>query len=130
MTTSTLINDSDLKLKHLSSMLASLTHRLEVARTGHNEQLTALLEREYEQLIGERKAVQHASFNPVQAWFQHLWDHFSDTVPSLYQLQVTQLADGKGHAYWSVYYPKTGQRLVTQSETEMQDWIKKNYWAA
>lgn len=130
MTTSTLINAPDLKLKHLSSMVDSLSHRLEVAKACHNEQLTALLEHEYEQLMGDRKAVIYASSNPLKAWVQQLWDNFADTVPSLYQLQVTQVADDQGHAYWSVYYPKTGQRLVTESEAEMQDWIKQHYWAA
>ncbi|XGW00204.1 MAG: hypothetical protein ACAF41_14860 [Leptolyngbya sp. BL-A-14] len=130
MTTSTLINDPNLKLKHLSSMVDSLTHRLEVARACHNDQLTALLEREYEQLMGERKAVLRASSNSVKAWLQSLWDNLADTVPSLYQLQVSQVADGKGHTYWSVYYPKTGEQLITESESEMQDWIKKHYWAA
>lgn len=130
MTTFTLINDPELKLKHQSSMIASLTHRLEVARACHNAQLTALLEQEYEQLMAERKAVLFAASNPVQALVQRLWNSFADTIPSLYQLQVTQIADGNGYACWSVYYPKTGQRLVTESESEMQAWIKKHYWAA
>jgi len=130
MTTSTLINDPDLKLKHLSSMVASLTHRLEVARACQNDQLTTVLEREYEQLMVERKAVLTASSHSVKALLQRLWDNFADTIPSLYQLQVTHTSDGKGHESWSVYYPKTGQRLVTESKTEMQAWIKKTYWAA
>ena len=130
MTTSALINDPNLKFKHLSSMVNSLTHRLEVARACHNDQLTALLEREYEQLMVERRSVLPAASNSVKAWLQSLWNNFADTVPSLYQLQVAQVADGKGHTYWSVYYPKTGQRLVTESESEMQAWIQKNYWSA
>jgi hypothetical protein len=129
MTTSTLVNDPELKLKHLTNMVASLTHRLEVARACHNDQLTALLEREYEQLMVEQKAVLFASSNSVRAWFQRLWDNFADTVPSLYQLQIKQTVNANGHDCWSVYYPKTGQTLVTESETEMQSWIKKTYWA-
>jgi hypothetical protein len=130
MTTSTLINDPELKLKHLSSMVASLAHRLEIARACHNVQLTALLEREYEQLTVEQQAVSSGSSNAMKAWFQRLWDSFADTMPSLYQLQITQTIDDNGHECWSVYYPKTGQRLVTESEAEMQIWIKQNYWAA
>ncbi|MBD2035441.1 hypothetical protein H6F76_10450 [Leptolyngbya sp. FACHB-321] len=129
MPTSTLINDPALKLKHLSSMVASLSHRLEVARASHNVQLTALLEREYEQLTVEQKAVSFGSSSVMKAWFQRLWNNLADTMPSLYQLQITQTIDDNGHECWSVYYPKTGQRLVTESEAEMQIWIKQNYWA-
>ena len=130
MPTSALINDPALKLKHLSSMVASLAHRLEVARASHNVQLTALLEREYEQLTVEQQAVSFGSSNGMQAWFQRLWNNLADTMPSLYQLQITQTINDNGHECWSVYYPKTGQRLVTESEAEMQIWIKQNYWAA
>ena len=130
MTTSMLVNDPELKLKHLTSMVASLTHRLEVARASHNDQLTATLEREYEQLMIERKAVLLDSSNAVKHWLQRLWNSFADTIPSLYQLQIQQTIDTNGHQWWSVYYPKTGQRLVTESEAEMQAWIEKNYWAA
>src|SRR5579883_1838031 len=128
MTTSTLVNDSELRLKHLSSMVASLAHRLEVARACQNEQLTALLEREYEQLMVERRAVLFASSNSIRAWVQRLWDNFADTMPGLYQLQIKQTIDDTGRTRWHVYYPKTGQTLVTESETEMQDWIKETYW--
>ena len=130
MTTSMLVNDPELKLKHLTNMVASLTHRLEVARASHNDQLTAALEREYEQLLIERKAALLDSSNAVKSWFQRLWANFADTMPSLYQLQIKQTIAANGQSCWSVYYPKTGQRLVTASEPEMQAWIKKTYWAA
>ncbi|PSB31932.1 hypothetical protein [Stenomitos frigidus] len=130
MTTSTLVNDPELKLKHLTNMVTSLSHRLEVAKACQNDQLTALLEQEYEQLMIERKTVLFGSSNPIRVWFQRLWNNFADTVPGLYQLQIKQTIDARGQKSWSAYYPKTGQQLVTESEADLQDWIKKTYWAA
>jgi hypothetical protein len=130
MPTSTLINDPELRLKHLTNMIVSLSHRLEAARASHDDQLTVLLEREYQQLTVEQKAVSSGSSNAMKAWLQRLWDSFADTMPSLYQLQITQTIDDQGQQCWSLYYPKTGQRLVTKSEAEMQTWIKQTYWAA
>jgi hypothetical protein len=130
MPTSTLLNDPELRLKHLTNMIVSLSHRLEVARASHDDQLTVLLEREYQQLTVEQKAVSSGSSNAMKAWLQRLWDSFADTMPSLYQLQITHTIDDQGQQCWSLYYPKTGQRLVTKSEAEMQTWIKQTYWAA
>lgn len=126
---------SELKLKHLASMANSLAHRLEVARACHNEQLSALLEREYEQLILERGEARESSspfslLDSIRAGLQNLWETWADLSPQLYQLQVQQTVSEDGREGWFVYNPKSGQSLHTDSEIEMQNWIQKTYWNA
>ncbi|MBF2026576.1 MAG: hypothetical protein IGS48_07395 [Oscillatoriales cyanobacterium C42_A2020_001] len=129
--TFTTINTPELRLKHLASMSASLAHRLEIARAKHDENLTALLEREYQQLMADCQSTSRPSWaESVNNWLQRQWENLADTMPNFYQLQIQEeIAEG-GRKSWKVHYPKTGQTLQTESETEMQTWIKEMYWNA
>lgn len=132
--TTTSPSDFQLRVKHFANMADRLAHRLEVAKACHNAELVEQLQREYAQLMVERQAEQlQLSHRDQQAgamakWFQRLWNHFADTVPGLYQLQIEKSVDAQGQAVWQVYYPKTGQRMSTSSATELQSWIRQNYW--
>ncbi|MDX2232404.1 MAG: hypothetical protein NW220_22430 [Leptolyngbyaceae cyanobacterium bins.349] len=125
----------ELRLKHFASMATSLAHRLETARARNDEHLTQLLEREYAQLMRDNDPLLLDSSNPAQTqptqnWFQRQWQNLADTIPNLYQLQIQQTVAEDGRQRWLVYYPKTGQTLCTDSETEMQAWVHQNYWNA
>ncbi len=133
--TFTTINTPELRLKHLASMSNSLAHRLEVARANHDDRLTALLEREYQQLMADCKSASLDASNlplvkAITAWLQRQWENLADTIPNWYQLQIQQVIAENGHPCWLIYYPKTGQTFYTESETEMQAWIKEVYWNA
>lgn len=127
-------SDPQLRLKHSSSIANLLAHRLEVAKASHNDQLVSLLEREYQQLM-DRQAEQlqgnrrDTSLGAIATWWHGVWNHFADTIPGLYQLQVEESVDRQGQPVWQVYYPKTGQVFSTSSKTELQAWVQKNYWS-
>lgn len=129
--TFTTIDTPELRLKHLASMSASLAHRLEIAKANHDEKLTALLEHEYQQLMADCQSTSTPSWlASVNAWLQRQWENLADTLPNFYQLQIKEEIAASGQRSWKVYYPKTGQTLYTESETEMQAWIKEIYWNA
>ncbi len=127
-------SNTQLRVKHSSSVASLLAHRLEVARASHNDQLVALLEREYQQLMDRQTeplqgSRHNASLGAIAIWWHGVWSNFADTIPGLYQLQIEESTDSQGQSVWQVHYPKTGQVFSTSSKTELQAWVQKNYWS-
>jgi len=116
-------NDVELWQKHHANVMASLNHRLEVARANQDGRLVALLEQEQKQIAaGERQR-----FGTLQHHLSDLWDDFLTFVQGKSDLQVWQTIDQQGDRWWCGYNPQTGQSVYTDSETEMRIWIEQNY---
>ena len=115
-------NHSDISSIHRANLLTQLAHRLEVAKAHQNLSLIAALEYEQAQLmvsapppsLGER--------------LQQLWMSFSTTLSEWTKVHIEQTVDAKGQPCWYAYNPQLGQAIVTESESEMRQWIRGNYW--
>ena len=120
------INDSDLLAQHRENIIASLSHRLEVARATHNTQLIALLEQEQRQLKAQvtfGKAGSLSAFsNRVKRW----WSEIINAIENSNKLSVEQVVDETGSVWWYAYDPCTGKTLHAETETEVMQWIEDN----
>jgi len=115
-------NQSDLGSVHQSSIMATLDHRIAVAKASHNQRLIAALEREYEQMTAIAQTV---SFSQR---LEKFWMSFSKTLYDWSRVHIEQTVDNNGQPSWYAYNPESGQSVLTQSEGEMHQWIKKSYW--
>lgn len=106
---------------HRASMLASLEHRLEVARSRQDAQLIALLEKERREILAE------APLQGLKARLQAWWSQLSTAIANRDQLQVNEMQDGEGHCWWRAYDPNSGHEVYTDSETELLLWIEEHY---
>lgn len=111
-----------LRATHQSHLLALLSHRLEVARQRHDQQLVATLEQEYEQLTS---FVQPTS---LRNWLQQQWVNFATTLSDWSKVHIEQLVDETGQPYWYAYNPQAQIGISTMSRSEMQQWINRTYW--
>ncbi|MCL6432993.1 MAG: hypothetical protein K6T90_02070 [Leptolyngbyaceae cyanobacterium HOT.MB2.61] len=116
---------NDFEARHQANMLASLRHRLEVARNTNNFQLVALLEREQKQI--EADAVDRAAVSPGSR-LKNWWNQLVAAIAHFSDLQIWQTTDRSGVTWWHALDPRTGKEVCTDSETEMRIWIEENYW--
>lgn len=111
----------ELSDRHRDSMLASLNRRLEVARQSNNLPLIDLLQQEQQQLVAGKSGA---------VWLQRLqtwWKGMADAVARSTQLQISEMQDEAGNRWWHAYDPNTGQRVYTDSETEIMLWVEQHY---
>ena len=113
---------SDISSIHRANLLTQLAHRLEVARAHQNLSLIAALEYEQAQLT---VPTQSLGFGDR---IQQLWMSFSTTLSEWTKVHIEQTVDAKGKPCWYAYNPQVGQAIVTESESEMRQWIRSNYW--
>ena len=109
--------------KHHDSIMASLSHRLEVARATNNSRLVTLLEQEKRQVAsGQSNGVarSHAT------WWQAVAQRITHALFGGSSLQVCEVVDG-GDRWWVASDPRTGQFVYADSEAEMRLWIEENY---
>lgn len=106
---------------HRDSMLASLEHRLAVARDRQDARLITLLEQERRDLLAE-SPVQRLS-DRLRAW----WMGLQAAIARQNQLQVHEMHDGAGHRWWRAYDPHSGQEVYTDSESELLLWVEEHY---
>ncbi|MDX2243912.1 MAG: hypothetical protein NW224_24815 [Leptolyngbyaceae cyanobacterium bins.302] len=109
--------------KHHANVVASLNHRLAIAKANQDQHLVELLEREQKQIAGD------ADFHPGSL-HQHLatlWGDLVTLVRGDASLQVWQSVDQQGDRWWCAYNPQTGQSVYAESEAEMRIWIDANY---
>jgi hypothetical protein len=101
--------------KHQDNIMASLNHRLAIARAANNTQLIALLEQERQQVSGKQT-------HPGTA----LWQKILAFVLGDSRLQVSQFFNGSDR-WWYAFNPQTGECVYADSEAELRLWIKENY---
>jgi hypothetical protein len=118
------IDHDQLLAKHRDNVLASLTRRLEVAKSSNNSQLVALLEQEKQQV--DNIAVSHKKLQSPIAWLHALQQHFVDAITPNRELQVSQFMNGSD-LWWYAFDPRTGQCVYADSEAELRLWVKENY---
>ena len=109
--------------KHHDNVLASLQHRLDVAKARHDQQLIELLKSEEKQLAEDAGLSSQPATNPLV----DLWESIVEFFRGDSELHVWQTVDRRGEHWWCAYDPLTGKTLYTDSETEMRIWIEQNY---
>ena len=109
--------------KHQDSIMASLNHRLEVARANRNVNLVALLEHERQQVAPiAASSVARSGRN----WWQTITQSINNWLFGGSTLQVTEIVDGSDR-WWLASDPRTGQLVYADSEAELRLWIEENY---
>ncbi|WP_146141274.1 hypothetical protein [Stenomitos frigidus] len=109
--------------KHQDSIIASLNHRLAVAKASHNANLVAVLEREQQQVAPKAaSSVVHSGRN----WWQTMTRSITDKLFGGSVLQVVEIVDGRDR-WWVASDPRTGQLVYADSEAELRLWIEENY---
>lgn len=121
MTFSTNFNSTH-QTTHQTHLLALLTHRLKVAKAHQNQQLVAALEKEYTQLTSRYEPA------TTSTWLQKLWLNFAATLSDWTKVHIERTVDAAGKPSWYAYNPQAGQAICTDSEGEMQQWVKTSYW--
>lgn len=113
---------SDLLDRHRDSMMASLNHRLEVARATNNSQLIQILQQE-EQTLSQMFTPPSRSFwQRCQSWLQALWPN----DPHRSELEVAQVILN-GDRWWYAYDPRSGQSVYASSDQELMLWVNEHY---
>jgi|GEM_PF-410306 len=114
--------------KHLDNMVASLAHRLEVARANQNFGLVAQLEQERQQLQRQyRLSVRaHTPRPSLLAIGQRLWSDLKTAIAQSTQLSVDRWVTDAGEVWWQAHDPQTGKALYTDSEADVVQWIEDN----
>ncbi len=107
---------------HYDSMMASLAHRLDVARRSNNAPLIQLLEKE-KQFVADT-AAENAPRSRGH-WFKSLTQAVTEAFFGRAELQVYEMVDGRDR--WWVATDSTGQCVYADSEAELRLWIKENY---
>ncbi|MGA7935637.1 MAG: hypothetical protein WCA35_18955 [Kovacikia sp.] len=115
---------SHLVTVHQNSMMASLTHRLEVARAANNVPLIEQLERERQEIISTSMGgkVSRALTN----WFKTFQEKISHAIAGNSKLEVYQFENGSD-LWWYAFDPRTGDCVYADSESDMRLWIEENY---
>ncbi|XHX77456.1 MAG: hypothetical protein RBJ76_23935 [Stenomitos frigidus ULC029] len=108
--------------RHQDSIMASLAHRLEVARAADNARLVALLEQEQQQVTPAQRDLALAP----KKWWQRTVQQLSHLLFGGSSLQVCEVVDGRDR-WWVASNPQTGEFVYADSEAEMRLWIEENY---
>lgn len=116
-------NKVELWDKHHANVIASLNHRLAIAKANQDQHLVELLEQEQKQIAGDVES--HPG--SLQQHLAILWDDLVTLVRGDSNLRVWQSVDQQGDRWWCAYNPQTGQSVYAESEAEMQIWIEQNY---
>ncbi|MBW4473629.1 MAG: hypothetical protein KME45_25120 [Stenomitos rutilans HA7619-LM2] len=103
--------------------MASLAHRLDVARANNNPHLVALLERE-EQQVAPQKTTGAVQLH--RNWWTTMTQFVANRLFGGSELQVCEIVDGRDR-WWVASNPQTGQFVYADSEAELRLWIEENY---
>lgn len=103
--------------------MASLSHRLDVARANNNAHLVALLEREKQQVAPKDTA---DAFQAHGNWWSTMTQFVMNWLFGGSELQVSEIVDGRDR-WWVASNPQTGQLVYADSEAELRLWIEENY---
>ena len=122
MTNALHLHDRHLLHKHHDSIMASLNHRMEVARADCNTSLVALLEREKQQVASATAHLTQAD----RSWWQTINQAIANKLFGGSVLQVAEIVDGSDR-WWVASDPRTGQCVYADSEAELRLWIEENY---
>jgi hypothetical protein len=115
---------SQLLATHQAHMLASLRHRLEIAREANNLQLVEQLEREKQQIAPD--APQYRISESLSAWLSSIRQSIANVIAAEPNLEVRQFGNGSDR-WWYAFDPRTGDCVYADSEAELRVWIKENY---
>lgn len=120
---------SPILAKHQDNIMASLAHRMEVARAANNLQLVELLKREEQQVIAsveQSEALQIPSLGSLTAWFNSFRQSLGKAILGESGLDVAEFVNGRDR-WWYAFDSQTGKWVYADSEAELRLWIKENY---
>lgn len=108
--------------RHRDSMMASLNHRLEVARASNNFQLIQLLQQEEQTLSQMFAPPSRSLWQRCQSWLQALRQNHHQKS----ELEVSQVVLN-GDRWWYAYDPGSGQSVYASSDQELMLWVNEHY---
>lgn len=120
------IHDADLLSQHQANIIASLSHRLEVARATHNTQLIALLEQEQRQLRAQGIFGKAGGLTDLTYRIRQWWAGVINAIENSSKLSVERIVDETGSVWWYAFDPCTGKTLYAETEAEVMQWIEEN----
>ncbi|AFY73826.1 hypothetical protein Syn7502_01782 [Synechococcus sp. PCC 7502] len=118
---------------HQLNMMASLEHRIKVAKLEQNYQLVQVLETERKGISPISIRSNTSSDSPKAFpsfidvtinWLNTLKNSFIDNFVPKTGLQVKQILDTDGNKWWHAYDPKSGQSVYADSDSEMRLWLE------
>ncbi|KAM3093054.1 hypothetical protein ACKFKF_30105 [Phormidesmis sp. 146-12] len=115
-------NSSKIAAQHQAAILASLSHRIAVAKASQNVELVFLLEQ-------ERRQLAQVDRHGVQAVTNHLkqvWNNWMRAIDESSRLSVERIVGDSGVILWRAYDPMTGKTLYAESTSEVVQWIEDN----
>lgn len=110
--------------QHQANMMASLSHRLEVARATNNLHLVEQLERERRQIASEQ--ARQSGITSLGDRLHAIKEGLVKAIAGDTELQVREFNNGSDH-WWYAFDPETGDCVYADSEVELRLWIKENY---
>ncbi len=117
-------NDPELLAIHRANMMASLAHRLDVAKKANNLQLIALLEQERQELIAESSPFK--ALRSLVSWFKTVGENLQKATAKRSGLEVSKV-ELNGDCWWYAFDPQTGRSVYADSDEELLLWVKTNY---
>lgn len=109
--------------KHQDSIMASLTHRLKIAKANNDAHLVRLLEQERYQVAPKAPSDLVRSRTD---WWKAITRYVADVLFGGTALQVVEMVDGRDR-WWVASNPQTGEIVYADSEAELRLWIEENY---
>lgn len=64
----------------------------------------------------------------AQSALEHIRKHLLNALSGNSEVQIQQVHDRSGKAYWKVYDPATGYYNSLSSETEVRIWLEQRYF--
>ncbi len=122
-------NSPDFLAQHQDNIMASLAHRLEVAKATNNRHLVELLEQEKKQIAADVSPDHNALSRDHERqpdWVQRLKGFVQAIAGTADTLQVSEFVNGSDR-WWYAFDPQTGNCVYADSEAEMRLWIEQNY---
>jgi len=114
-----------LSQQHLKNMIASLDHRIAVARANQDSRLMELLLQEKRQLESWSGDWAITPKNLIQK-FRFLWQQIGRAIANGEALHVEKIVEASGEVWWYAHDPRTGKTLWAESEPEVVKWIEDN----
>jgi hypothetical protein len=122
MSTTLQANSSETAAQHQAAILASLSHRIAVAKASQNIELVFLLEQERRQLNQDDQRGVRA----ISDRLKQVWRNWMRAIDESSRLSVERIVGDSGTILWRAYDPMTGKTLYAESTSEIVKWIEDN----
>jgi hypothetical protein len=122
MSTTLQVNSSEIAAQHQAAILASLSHRIAVAKASQNVELVFLLEQERRQF----NQPDQPGIQEIGSHLKQVWRNWMRAIDESSRLSVERIVGDSGAILWRAYDPMSGKTLYAESSSEVVKWIEDN----